>query len=624
MKQDKFSPTLLKLYTLGLIPVIWLALLIAPYLEGGLPSLVIHFDQALLHPFSIQWCDDTPRTILILCMLYIVGLGIFLSDERNYRRRQEYGSAKWGSPQELNRKYAVQEKGKEEQNKILTQNVAMSYEVYKHNRNMNTTVIGASGTRKTRGSVLPNILNANSSMVILDPKGEILRATGNFLKDRGFEVKVLNLVKMEKSHCYNPYEYIRGVDDIQKLSTTIFECASPQGTQSTEPFWNDSASIILKALICLQYFEAPKEEQNFDTLLYMLRSAQVREDDEDFQSPLDILFERLRDREPDHIAVKFYDDFKIAAGKTAKSILITLLSKLEKFNIPSLAQLTMTDEMDLGSLGHKKTAIFAVIPDSDTSFNFLVSILYEQAFQTLFDIADSRRDGRLPVHVHFIMDEFANVALPKDFEKKLATMRSREISVTIILQSLSQLKALFEKQHESIIANCDTMLYLGGNDQYTHEYISKALGKATIDTNTYGKTSGRNGNYSTNYQLMGRELMTPEEVRELDNDYAILFVRGEHPVTDLKYVLHKHPNYHYLPEAGGEPYDYGEDTRSFASILFDNSLMDQAQDLRIDTTNYELLSEEELEESFTKKEKENNEPVQETRKASRRKAPRPL
>ena len=401
------------------------------------------------------------------------------------------------------------------------------------------------------------------------------------------------------------------------------ESASAQGTQGTDPFWNDSASIILKALICYQHYVCPIEEQNFDTLMEMLRSAQVREEDESYQSPLDILFERLREKDPDHIAVKFYDDFKIAAGKTAKSILITLLSKLEKFNIPSLAQLTMTDEMDLRSLGQKKTVIFAVVPDSDTSFNFLVSILYEQAFQILYEQADSSPTGRLPVHVHFLMDEFANVAIPKDFEKKLATMRSREISVSIILQSLSQLKALYEKQWEGLIANCDSMLYLGGNDQFTHEYISKNLGKETIDTNTYGKSSGRSGSYSTNYQSTSRELMTPDEVRKLDNSKAILFIRGEDPVIDQKYDLKKHPNYHRTAEGGGKPYNYGTDKLSFAAVTLDQSLLRKASDYSIDVQQYELLSPEELEAELNKKENKDNETVQEEKPQPRRKPHRP-
>ena len=623
MKQDKYSRTYLLIYALGLIPVIWVAILIAPYMDGGIPSLIANMDHAFANPFGFQWCADTPRTIVILCLIYVVAIGIFLSDDKNYRRREEYGSAKWGFPSRINAKYATRKNEDPFLNKILTQNVAISFMVRRHRRNLNILVIGGSGAGKTRFFALPNILNGNCSFIILDPKGEILRTVGHVLESMGYEIKVLDLLHMERSHCYNPFDYLRNVDDIQRLVSNIFASSTPKGAQSQDPFWDNAASILLKAVICLLWYEAPKEEQNFDMVLEVLRSAQVKEEDESFQSPMDLLFEKVRDRDPGHIAVKFYDDFKQAAGKTMKSILITLLSKLEKFNIPSLAQLTMTDEMNLRSIGKRKTAVFAIIPDNDTSFNFLVSILYTQLFQMLFEEADLSPNGRLPVHVHFVMDEFANVALPSDFDKLLATMRSREISVSIILQNLAQLKALYEKEWESIVGNCDEFLYLGGNEQSTHEYVSKLLGKETIDTNTYGQSKGRNGSYSTNYQATGRELKTSDEMRMLANEYALLFIRGERPVMDLKYDLTKHPNFKLTPEGGGEPYIHGEDSRSFASISIDQSLLEQAQEWEIDTTSFVLLSEEELEESFTKKEKENHETVQEKRKGLHRKAPRP-
>ena len=623
MKQDKYSRTYLLIYALGLIPVIWVAILIAPYMDGGIPGLIANMDQAFANPFGFQWCADTPRTIVILCLIYVVAIGIFLSDDKNYRRREEYGSAKWGFPSRINAKYATRKNEDPFLNKILTQNVAISFMVRRHRRNLNVLVIGGSGAGKTRFFALPNILNGNCSFIILDPKGEILRTVGHVLESMGYEIKVLDLLHMERSHCYNPFDYLRNVDDIQRLVSNIFASSTPKGAQSQDPFWDNAASILLKAVICLLWYEAPKEEQNFDMVLEVLRSAQVKEEDESFQSPMDLLFEKVRDRDPGHIAVKFYDDFKQAAGKTMKSILITLLSKLEKFNIPSLAQLTMTDEMDLRSIGKRKTAVFAIIPDNDTSFNFLVSILYTQLFQMLFEEAALSPNGRLPVHVHFVMDEFANVALPSDFDKLLATMRSREISVSIILQNLAQLKALYEKEWESIVGNCDEFLYLGGNEQSTHEYVSKLLGKETIDTNTYGQSKGRNGSYSTNYQATGRELKTSDEMRMLANEYALLFIRGERPVMDLKYDLTKHPNFKLTPEGGGKPYIHGEDSRSFASISIDQSLLEQAQEWEIDTTSFVLLSEEELEESFTKKEKENHETVQEKRKGLHRKAPRP-
>ena len=623
MNEDKLSRKWLWGYALGLIPVFWLALLIAPYMDGGLPKLIANADAAFANPFAIQWCEDTPRTILILSMIYMVCIGIYLSDDRNYRRREEYGSAKWGSVMIVNGKYSTKKDEDPFFNKILTQNVRISFWCWRHRRNLNILVIGGSGAGKTRFYVIPNVLNANSSFIILDPKGEILRTTGNVLKQKGYKIKVLDLVHMEKSHCYNLFHYIKSIKDIQVLVTNIFAASMPKGAQSQDPFWDNAASILLKAIICLLWLFPPKEEQNFDMVMEVLRSAQIKEEDEDFQSPMDVLFEKYREEEPDNVAVKFYDDYKKAAGKTAKSINITLLSKLEKFNIPELAQLTMTDELELDTIGQEKTALFAVIPDSDTSFNFLVSILYNQLFQILFDQADQSKNGRLPVHVHFVMDEFANIALPNDFQNRLATMRSREISVSIILQNLSQLKALYEKDWESIVGNCDEFLYLGGNEQGTHEYISKLLGKETIDTNTYGKSKGRNGSYSTNYQSTGRELKTPDEMRTFDNDTALLFIRGERPIQDRKYDLTKHPNYHLTPEGGGEPYLHDRDSRSFASITLDQSLLDQAAQWDIDTTSFVLLSEEELEESFQEKENENHESVPEKRKLPHRKYPRP-
>ena len=325
--------------------------------------------------------------------------------------------------------------------------------------------------------------------------------------------------------------------------------------------------MLLMALIFYLKYEAPEEEQNFSMVLEMLRAGAVEDEEQEMEpSPLDNLFYDLEERQPEHIAVKYYQNYRSGSAKTLKSIQLTLASHLEKFNLESLAALTMTDELDLPSLGEKKVALFALIPDNDTSFNFLVSILYTQLFQQLFYLADHRYGGRLPVHVHFLMDEFANVSLPDDFDKILSVVRSREISVSIILQNLAQLKALFEKQWESIVGNCDTFLYLGGNEQATHKYVSELLGKETIDTNTYGKSSGRSGSYSTNYQNSGRELLTPDEVRMLDNRNALLFLRGERPVMDEKYDLMRHPNIKYTADGGQPPYAHGTVTKAAAKI----------------------------------------------------------
>lgn len=414
---------------------------------------------------------------------------------------------------------------------------------------------------------------------------------------------------MEKSHCYNPFVYLHSDDDIQRLTTNLFKNTTPKGSQTQDPFWDQTAAMLLKALVCYLHYEAPPDEQNFPMVMEMIRSGDVKEDNEEYQSVLDELFERLEARNPEHIALKYYRAYHSGSAKTLKSIQISLVSRLEKFNLDSLAGITQIDEMELESIGEKKTAVFAVIPDNDSSFNFIVGMLYTQLFQQLYYQADSVHGGRLPVHVHFVMDEFANVALPDEFDKLLSTMRSREISVSIIIQNLAQLKALFEKQWESIVGNCDEFLYLGGNEQSTHEYVSKLLGKETIDTNTYGRSRGRNGNYSTNYQLAGRELMTPDEVRMLDNRYALLFIRGERPIQDFKYDILHHPNVSQTTDGGAPAYKHGEDTRSIASMSFefDPLIVKQAQKIDAEKHDFVLLSEEELEELIDEKEKKEHE-----------------
>ena len=605
MRQDKFSKAHLILYACGIIPVVWLALLLAPYMGGGLAGLVQYGGAALDHPFHIVWCEGSLKTVLIFLLCYALGIGVYLSTDRNYRRREEHGSARWGDPKGINRKYADKELTA---NKILTQNVAIGLDGRRHRRNLNVLVVGGSGAGKTRFYAKPNIMNANTSLIVLDCKGEILRDTGGLLEANGYDIKVLDLINMEKSHCYNPFVYLRNDNDIQRLVTNLFKNTTPKGSQSQDPFWDQAAQMLLLALIFYLHYEAPEDEQNFPTVMEMIRAGEVHEDDEGFVSPLDELFDRLEMRNPEHIALKYYRNYHSGSGKTLKSIQITLVARLEKFNLESLAGITQTDEMELWSVGEKKTAVFAVIPDNDSSFNFLVGMLYTQLFQQLYYQADIVHGGRLPVHVHFVMDEFANVALPDEFDKLLATMRSREISVSIIIQNLAQLKALFEKQWESIVGNCDEFLYLGGNEQSTHEYVSKLLGKETIDTNTYGQSKGRNGSYSVNWQITGRELMTPDEVRMLDNRYALLFIRGERPVKDFKYDVLKHPNVKLTTDGGMEPYQHGQDTRSIASVVLDAELAKKAEKLTVSSQHdFVLLTEEELEEHFKKMEEKQHE-----------------
>ena len=576
----------------GIIPVVWFALLTAPHMESGLTGILQGWNRAFKKPFDITICEDSLRTVLIFLLCYLCGIGIYLATRRNNRKGEEHGSAAWGDAREINKLYSEKSFTA---NKIMTQHVRISYNSRKHRRNLLTVVIGGSGSGKTRHYGKINLYQANTSFVVLDPKGENLRDAGNLLEAKGYEVRVLDLINMEKSHCYNPFVYLKDDNDVQRLVTNLFKATTPKGAQSQDPFWDTAASMLLLALIFFLKYEAPESEQNFPMVMEMLRAGEVREDNDEYQSPLDELFERLEMREPDHIAVKYYKDYHSGSAKTLKSIQITLAARLEKFNLSSLSALTATDDLDLSTLGEKKVALFALIPDNDTSYNFLVSILYTQLFQQLFYLADHKYGGRLPVHVHFLMDEFANVSLPDDFDKILSVMRSREVSVSIILQNLAQLKALFEKQWESIMGNCDEFLYLGGNEQGTHKYVSELLGKETIDMNTYGKSTGHSGNYSTNYQITGRELMTPDEVRMLDNRYALLFIRGERPVMDEKYDILKHPNVALSADGKGEPYRHGEVTEAVATI----SIVDSLEGLEIPeellNTEYELLSEEELE-----------------------------
>ena len=600
MMRGNDKKTVLILSVIGIVPVVWIALCVAPYAKGGLVEMLSSLSKTFENPLNIKLCEDSLKTVLIFLAAYIVGIGIYLSTRKNYRRGEEHGSAKWGEAEKLNKKYRQRNEFK---NKLMTQNVQIGLNAKKHRRNLNTLVCGGSGAGKTRFYCKPNLMQCNTSFVILDPKGEILRDTGNLLAAKGYEIRVLDLLNMERSHCYNPFVYIKNDNDIQKLVTNLFKSTTPKGSQSNDPFWDTSASMLLSALICYLHHEAPEDEQNFPMVMEMLRAGAIEDEESNEDTPLDKLFQRLEFRNPDHIAVKYYKGYHSGSAKTLKSIQITLIARLEKFNLDSVSALTATDELDLPSMGEKKVALFALIPDNDSSFNFLVSILYTQIFQQLFDLADEKHKGSLPVPVHFLMDEFANVSLPDDFDKILATMRSRGVSVSIILQNLAQLKALFEKQWESIVGNCDEFLYLGGNEQSTHKYVSELLGKETIDTNTYGKSTGHSGNYSTNYQISGRELMTPDEVRMLDNDYAILFIRGERPVKDLKYDILKHPNVDLTADGSGGIYHHGEVRDDVATISlesFDVSWFDD--DTEVFETSYELLSGEELEEIYNEQE----------------------
>ena len=368
-------------FFIGVIPVIWFSILIAPSVKGGFFNVVEAFSIIMESPFSFKWCGDSLKTIFICVFAYTLVVCFYIANRKNYRKREEYGSAKFGDIKKLNKKY---QQKPDFSNKLLTQNVKLGLNAKKHRRNLNVLICGGSGSGKTRFYCKPNIMQANTSFVILDPKGEIIRDTGYLLKRKGYEIKVLDLINMERSYCYNPFVYLKNDNDVQKLVTNLFKSTTPKNSVSQDAFWDTAASMLLLALIFYLMYEAPEDEQNFPMVMEMLRAGEVKEDDDTYISPLDILFAQLEMENPEHIAVKYYRDYHSGSAKTLKSIQITLASRLEKFNLQSLASLTITDDLDLPSLGEKKTALFALIPDNDTSFNFLVSILYTQLFQQLF------------------------------------------------------------------------------------------------------------------------------------------------------------------------------------------------------------------------------------------------
>ena len=567
----------------GLPVICWVAILLADAIQPGrnLFELMEVLTEKLNHPFQFHYTEYTIKSMLVCTLLYAAGIGIFYSSQKNYRRGEEHGSARWGDARQICKKYS---KKPYSQNILLTQNFRISLDTHKHRRCLNILVVGGSGAGKSRGFALPNIMQCCCSMVITDPKAELLRKTGGLLEKKGYEVRVFDLINPDTSFCYNPFEYVHDDKDVLRLISNLIQNTTPKGSQSSDPFWEKSETALLQALMLYLLHEAPPEEQNFAMIMEMLGSAQVKEEDEDYESPLDILFDRLEMRDPDSIAVKQYHIYKQAAGKTAKSILISVGVRLAAFNLPQIAKLTNTDELDLSSMGERKVALFCCIPDADTSLNYLVGMIYSQLFQTLYYMADRVHGGALPVPVNCIMDEFPNVSLPNEFEKILATCRSRSIYCSIIIQNMSQLKALFKDSWESLVGNCDEFLYLGGNEKETHKYVSELLGKETIDTNTYGQTKGKSGSYSTNFQQSGRELLQPDEVRMLDNQNALLFIRGERPILDAKYDLMKHPNIRYTEDGGAGPFNYAK-----APLAHDDFTFDETR-----YNDYELLLDEDI------------------------------
>ena len=534
-------------YLIGIVPVVWLALLLAQSLGGGLPELLRNLTAALEQPTNIIWTDKSLPAILICLAAYGMAVLLYRTNQGRTRDGEEHGSAAWATPASVNAQFAQKD------SIPLTQHVRLGLNTHKHRRSLNVLVIGGSGAAKTRSFVLPNILTANTNYVITDPKSEVLLATGGYLKEQGYDVRVLNLVNLEQSDGYNPFRYLRDEKDVLKLVNNLIQSTTPKGSHESDPFWTKAETALLQAIILMLFQEAPEYEQNFSMVMRVLEYAEVREEDEGHVSPLDLLFESIERRKPDSVAVRQYKVFKLAAGKTAKSILVSTAVRLAPFNLPQIQALTDHDNMDLYTLGEKKVALYAVIPDNDNTFNFLVSLLYAQAFQALYYSADQIHHGPLPRHVRFVLDEFAAMPLP-GFTRELATMRSRSISASVIIQNMAQIKELYKDSWETIPGNCDTILYLGGNESSTHKYVSEMLGKATIDTKTHGQTKGKSGSYSTNFQMSGRELLTPDEVRKLDNRYALLFIRGASPVMDEKYDLMHHPAISHSSLGGAAPY----------------------------------------------------------------------
>lgn len=548
--------------------VIWFALMIAGCYEEDIKlfELLDRLTAAMNNPTHITLNEYSLKAVLIFLFLYAMGIGVYFSSRENRRPGEEHGSARWGNVKSVVRRYMDKDSYK---NIILSQNMRLGLDAKKHRRNLNVLVVGGSGAGKTRFYAKPNLMQCNTSFIVADPKGEMLRSIAPLLIENGYDIKVFNLIEPENSDGYNPFVYIRKDEDVIKLISNLIQNTTPKNASQNDPFWEKSEIALDSALMLYLLHEAPPEEQTFEMLMFLIENAATVEDEDEsgYQSPVDILFQGLEDEKPEHIAVRQYKIFKQASGKTAKSILISAAVRLAAFNLPEIAKMTSYDNLDIGTLGERKRAIFCVIPDNDNSFNYLVGMLYTQAFQALYFNADNNHGGELPIPVHIVMDEFANVALPDNFERILATMRSRRISVSIIIQNMAQLKALFKDSWENITGNCDTLLYLGGNEQSTHEYISKMLGKETIDTRTRGITKGQHGSSNTNYQNAGRELLTLDEVRLLDNNNALIFIRGERPLIDKKFDILSHPNIAKTADGKAVPYKHSKSEKYLRNDL---------------------------------------------------------
>ena len=568
MNKQENQKTIYILLAILSVFVIWLALMVAGCYEQDIKlfELLDRLTVAINSPMNISFNEYSIKAVLIFLFLYAMGIGVYFSSKENRRPGEEHGSARWGNVKSVVKRYMDKDSYK---NIILSQNMRLGLNAKKHRRNLNVLVVGGSGAGKTRFYAKPNLMQCNTSFIVADPKGEMLRSIAPLLIENGYDIKVFNLIEPENSDGYNPFVYIRKDEDVIKLISNLIQNTTPKNASQNDPFWEKSEIALDSALMLYLLHEAPPEEQTFEMLMFLIENAATVDDEDEsgYQSPVDILFNGLEEEKPEHIAVRQYKIFKQASGKTARSILISAAVRLAAFNLPEIAKMTSYDNLDIGTLGERKRAIFCVIPDNDNSFNYLVGMLYTQAFQALYFNADNNHGGELPVPVHIVMDEFANVALPDNFERILATMRSRRISVSIIIQNMAQLKALFNDSWENITGNCDTLLYLGGNEHSTHEYISKMLGKETIDTRTRGITKGQHGSSNTNYQNAGRELLTLDEVRLLDNSNALIFIRGERPLIDKKFDILSHPNIAKTADGKAVPYKHSKSEKYLRNDL---------------------------------------------------------
>lgn len=591
------KPTDYLLWVILFIPVLWLAVALAHARSeaGNLAQMLEILSGLASAPFSVHWTENAPKLVLIVSILYPMCVIYYLTEQADLRPGAEYGTARWGNAKSLNRKY--QDRRHLRSNYLFTQNVRMGMDSHKHRHNLNVMVIGGSGAGKTRFYVKPNLMQSICSYIVLDPKGEILRDLGGMFEAQGVAVTVIDLVHF-KGH-YNPLVYLETDEDAIKLAHAIVHNTKPKdAVGSADKFWDDSSMMLISAIILYLLYEAPAEEQNLSTVMYMIINGQVSED-ESYPAPLAMLFNELEDKDPEHPAVLQYKSFQLGSTKTLQSVLISAAANLYMFNSERFAYMTGRDETFLPELGLQKRVIFCVIPDNDETYNFLITMLYTQIFDQLFRLADSNPayKGALPVHVRLMMDEFANVALPKDFKKILSVCRSRNISCDIILQSIAQLKSLFKDDWEGIVGNCDSLLYLGGNEYGTFEYLSKILGKETERTVSHSIGRGNHGSSSESQQKAARDLATPDEIRRMSNDDALLLLRSEDPVVDRKYDLLKHPNIKLTTDGGAAPYMMPYDFMQMAVSISQKELATIEPDkIPAETLDkYELIDLEEIE-----------------------------